>query len=92
MADQHKYGIVRNFCGHGTGRLLHMKPLVQTLSFVCLGSSDYGLNQIIHYPNDEKLKMVPGMVFTIEPIFAEKSGEVYTWEDHWTAATVDGGW
>jgi len=36
--------------------------------------------------------MEPGMVFTIEPILAEGSGEVVTWSDGWTAATKDGGW
>jgi len=32
------------------------------------------------------------MVFTIEPILAEGSGDVVTWSDGWTAATKDGGW
>eukprot|EP01031_Cornospumella_fuschlensis_P026989 gene26989-32605_t len=74
VARQNNYSIVKQFCGHGTGKLLHMPPL------------------IFHYENDEKLKMVPGMVFTIEPIFTEGKEDIYTWEDGWTAATTDGSW
>jgi methionyl aminopeptidase len=36
--------------------------------------------------------MVPGMVFTIEPIFTEGKGDIYTWDDDWTAVTRDGSW
>eukprot|EP01034_Spumella_vulgaris_P027452 gene27452-34170_t len=28
LADEHKYGVVHEFCGHGTGTLIHMQPLV----------------------------------------------------------------
>lgn len=46
----------------------------------------------MHYKNDEAMRLKPGMVFTIEPILAEGSGEIVTWKDGWTAATKDGGW
>lgn len=49
-------------------------------------------SQVLHYANNEALTLEPGMLFTIEPILAEGSGDVVTWSDGWTAATKDGGW
>ncbi len=28
VATQNNYGVVKNFCGHGTGKYIHMDPLV----------------------------------------------------------------
>jgi methionine aminopeptidase len=28
VADRRGYQVVRNFCGHGTGKYIHMDPLV----------------------------------------------------------------
>jgi len=47
---------------------------------------------VLHYANNEALTLEPGMLFTIEPILSEGSGDVFTWSDGWTAATKDGGW
>lgn len=44
-----------------------------------------------HYRNHDRQELVPGMIFTIEPMLVEGSGECYEWDDHWTVATVDGG-
>ncbi|KAG7370977.1 methionine aminopeptidase [Nitzschia inconspicua] len=44
-----------------------------------------------HYRNQDKLELVPGMIFTIEPMLVERSGDCYEWEDQWTVQTVDGG-
>jgi len=44
-----------------------------------------------HFPNNEECIMKPGMVFTIEPILVEGSRRMYTWNDGWSAATMDGG-
>lgn len=41
--------------------------------------------------NEPGMIMVPGMVFTIEPILNQGSGECDILEDGWTAVTVDGG-
>lgn len=35
--------------------------------------------------------MVPGMVFTIEPMINEKSNVTRVLKDGWTAKTIDGG-
>jgi len=44
-----------------------------------------------HYRNNDKLELLPGMIFTIEPMLVEGSGDCYEWHDQWTVATVDGG-
>jgi methionyl aminopeptidase len=44
-----------------------------------------------HYRNRDKLKLESGMIFTIEPMLVEGSGDCFEWSDDWTVATVDGG-
>jgi methionyl aminopeptidase len=46
----------------------------------------------LHFENDEKFIMKPGMVFTIEPILTEGNNEIRVWQDGWTAVTTDGSW
>lgn len=73
VAKANSYSVIHEFLGHGTGPILHMKPLVR------------------HYKNREKFTLMPGMVFTVEPILCEGSRRIEMWADGWTAATVDGG-
>lgn len=42
-------------------------------------------------PNQHQLELVPGMTFTIEPIFTEGSEATTLWPDAWTVQTIDGG-
>ena len=44
-----------------------------------------------HVKNNEKMEMVPGMTFTIEPIFVEGHHASINWDNGWTVCTVDGG-
>jgi methionyl aminopeptidase len=47
--------------------------------------------EILHYFNPRANEiMVPGMTFTIEPMIAIGAWQQRTWDDGWTAATVDG--
>jgi methionyl aminopeptidase len=74
VADKYKFETIREFCGHGLGKNLHMTPL------------------ILHYPHTEKHPLLPGMIFTIEPIFCENSSRIAVCsEDNWSAFTLDGG-
>lgn len=43
-----------------------------------------------HYRNDDTLMLVPGMIFTIEPMITEGTSECYEWSDEWTVVTKDG--
>lgn len=55
-----------------------------------IGSAFHEAPHILHYENEEGGIMKPGMVFTIEPMLCEGSGEAALWNDGWTATTVDG--
>ena len=73
VAANRDYRIIHEFCGHGTGELLHMPPFVR------------------HFRNNDRVQMMPGNIFTIEPILVEGSRRMHVWKDGWTAATSDGG-
>lgn len=44
-----------------------------------------------HYANTDRLLLVPGMVFTIEPMITEGRADCDEWDDQWTVVTLDGG-
>lgn len=47
--------------------------------------------QVPHYANQMKIPLVPGMIFTIEPMINFGTPDLYIdREDNWTARTVDG--
>ncbi|MEM8551567.1 MAG: type I methionyl aminopeptidase [Pseudomonadota bacterium] len=64
--------VVREFCGHGVGRLFHDVP------------------NILHYgkPGDG-IRLLPGMIFTIEPMVNLGRPHVKVLSDGWTAVTRD---
>jgi methionyl aminopeptidase len=75
MATAKGYSVSRDFVGHGIGHLMHDDP------------------QIYHFYDKkyDKVLMVPGLVFTIEPMLCEKSAACKIDSDGWTARTKDGG-
>ena len=57
-----------------------------------VGTSMHMQPLILHYPHTEKHPLLPGMIFTIEPIFCEKSSRIAVDSgDGWSAFTLDGG-
>lgn len=72
-ANSQKVGVVLHFCGHGVGLNFHESP------------------QILHYEIEKNRgeRMVPGAIFTIEPMINLGSPDVKVLEDGWTAVTVD---
>ncbi len=72
----HGFSISRDFVGHGIGKVMHDDP------------------QIYHFYDKhwDNVKMVPGLVFTIEPMINMGRPECKIDSDGWTARTVDGGW
>lgn len=55
-------------------------------------SSDFHRPPFVkHFRNRDKLELVPGMIFTIEPMLVEGDGKCFEWNDKWTVATKDGG-
>lgn len=79
------------------GHAIHKHAKKEGLSTVPLflghgiGSFLHGPPDIYHCLNNYPLKMVPGMVFTIEPVIAEGDWRVRMLEDGWTHLTQDGG-
>jgi methionyl aminopeptidase len=75
VAAPRGFSISRDFVGHGIGKVMHDDP------------------QIFHFYDKklDKIKMVPGLVFTIEPMLNTGAPECRLDEDGWTARTVDGG-
>lgn len=75
------YSVVRDFCGHGLGRIFHDAPNVV----------HYGEFQdrsgYIHRADMTELK--PGMFFTIEPMINIGRPDVKLLKDGWTAVTRD---
>ncbi|KAL7496916.1 hypothetical protein ACHAWT_005825 [Skeletonema menzelii] len=44
-----------------------------------------------HFRNDDRMELLPGMIFTIEPMITEGSADCFEWNDNWTVVTRDGG-
>jgi methionyl aminopeptidase len=71
VESQH-YSVVREYCGHGIGRVFHEDP------------------QVLHYgePGTGE-ELVPGMIFTIEPMVNAGKRHVRLLPDGWTVVTKD---
>ncbi|MCL1892600.1 MAG: type I methionyl aminopeptidase [Alphaproteobacteria bacterium] len=74
VVTPHGFSISRDFIGHGIGKVMHDDP------------------QIYHWHDKkfDKVKMTPGLVFTIEPIICERGNKCKIDADGWTARTADG--
>lgn len=74
--NPHRYGIVRDFCGHGVGTNLHEDPQVP--------------NYINNDSNDKSLKMRVGLCIAIEPMINMGTWQTRILRDGWTVVTTDG--
>ncbi len=71
-AHAHRFSVVREYCGHGIGKIFHEEP------------------QILHYGKAKTgLEMVPGMIFTIEPMINAGKRHTRLLPDKWTVVTKD---
>lgn len=72
-AEKEGYAVVRQFVGHGIGRVMHELP------------------QIPNYGRPGRgPRLLPGMVFAIEPMVNVGTDRVRMLDDEWTAVTADG--
>ncbi|MCQ4259472.1 type I methionyl aminopeptidase [Stutzerimonas stutzeri] len=72
LAEKFGLSVVREYCGHGIGRVYHDKP------------------DILHYGYaGQGQKLLPGMIFTIEPMLNAGKRGVKTLGDGWTVVTRD---
>lgn len=72
----HRYGIVRDFCGHGVGSNLHEDPQVP--------------NYIDNDSRDKGLKIRAGVCLAIEPMINMGTWQIKILKDEWTVVTIDG--
>ncbi|MDR1012310.1 MAG: type I methionyl aminopeptidase [Coxiellaceae bacterium] len=72
-AEENKFSVVREYCGHGIGNAYHESP------------------QILHYgKRNTGIVLLPGMVFTIEPMINAGTYHTRILNDNWTVVTEDG--
>jgi methionyl aminopeptidase len=73
IAEGARFSVVRDFCGHGLGRVFHTEP--QVLHY--------------HHPECDNILLEEGMFFTIEPMINTGTWETKVLSDGWTAVTRD---
>ena len=78
FVEQHGYGVVREYTGHGVGREMHEDP--QVPNWWPNGTRTRGWQS-------EKLR--PGMTYAIEPMVTAGRPETRELSDKWTVATRD---
>ncbi len=69
---ENNYSVVREYCGHGIGRIYHED--LQILHYGRAGTGE---------------ELVPGMIFTIEPMINAGKRDVKLLSDGWTVVTRD---
>ena len=75
FAESRGYSVVRDYCGHGIGRVFHDHPMV--------------LHYDAQEPSLD-MRLRKGMTFTVEPMINIGTYEGVTLEDDWTVITADG--
>jgi methionyl aminopeptidase len=79
-AEKQGFSVVRDFCGHGLGRVFHDAPNV-------VHYAEYRDRFGVHHAPDIELRQ--GMFFTVEPMINEGKPDVKLLKDGWTAVTRD---
>ncbi len=81
LAEGEGFSVVRDFCGHGLGRVFHDAPNVVHYAEY---KDRFGNT---HRAADTELR--PGMLFTVEPMINDGKPEVKLLKDNWTAVSRD---
>ena len=81
IAEGQGFSVVRDFCGHGLGRVFHDAPNVVHYAEY---KDRWGG---VHQAPDTELR--PGMFFTIEPMINEGKPDIKLLKDNWTAVSRD---
>ena len=79
-AEAQGFSVVRDFCGHGLGRVFHDAPNV-------VHYAEYRDRLGVHRAPETPLR--PGMFFTVEPMINEGKPDVKLLKDGWTAVSRD---
>ena len=86
-ADQFDYAVVEAFCGHGLGRVFHDAPNI--LHFHKKRPGRLRDAEPEEDARERGLPLLPGMLFTIEPMINLGKADVALLSDGWTAVTRD---
>ena len=71
-AEKNRFSVVREYCGHGIGKIFHEPP------------------NVLHYGKQGSGEiLLPGMIFTIEPMINAGKRDVKLLPDNWTVVTKD---
>jgi methionyl aminopeptidase len=76
-AEEHPYGIVDHYGGHGIGTEMHMDP---------------HLLNYVERRRGKGPKLVPGFCLAIEPMVSLGTPRTEVLSDDWTVVTTDGTW
>lgn len=75
LVEQHKFGVVRDFVGHGIGREMHEAPKVP----------NYAVRQ-----REDDFELAAGMTLAVEPmVTAGRPAVEFADNGHWTVVTKD---
>ena len=80
-AEAAGFSVVRDFCGHGLGRVFHDAPNI-------VHYGEYR-DRILGRQQAPDTKLEEGMFFTIEPMINEGKPDAKILKDNWTAVTRD---
>jgi len=75
LVEQHGYGLLEDYTGHGIGTAMHEPPYVPNLAPDGPGRG---------------MALEPGMVLAVEPMATLGRADVVELEDGWTVVTADG--
>jgi methionyl aminopeptidase len=75
-AESARFSVVRQYVGHGIGRIMHENPQVPNFTSRELRKHDFRLEE--------------GLVLAVEPMVNMGRSDVDTLRDHWTVVTRDG--
>jgi methionyl aminopeptidase len=85
-AEGERCSVVRDFCGHGIGRLFHDTPNILHYA----PNSKEGMSDTeTHLFNLSGIEFREGMIFTVEPMINLGRADVKVLKDGWTAVTRD---
>jgi methionyl aminopeptidase len=88
--EKHGLSVVRDFCGHGLGRVFHAPPNVLHYAGFKLDDAGKKVNAMRRGIEDRTAVLEEGMFFTIEPMVNMGRPETEVLADEWTAVTRDG--
>lgn len=82
--------VVRDFCGHGLGRVFHAPPNVLHYAPFLRDASGAKVHAATGKPFEDRSPVLEeGMFFTIEPMVNLGRPETKVLDDDWTAVTRD---